>query len=389
MKRSNTIAIIIGVVILIIMIIGIIVYFAIFHHKDNKPGGGGGSGGGGSECGGSGGGGSGGGGSGCKDTNCNFKNQDGQGCSAYSSGQTVCGTRDTLNFVSEKMCCACGGGDHTNGEPTYSCENGRCLYATDGKGKYKTKECLGGWSCVDGKCVTGGSCGQYHDDTCGGATKYSCIDGQCKQTPCGETTSANCDGEDRYRCINGQCKQDNCGQSIGEAGCDITCDSNIPGCTDESECPINNVSEICCKHFDAKNPCNCYNFGTKADLSSICGSASMKTGICNTCKSTINTTKIDCSNTLTDSTPDLCTINHSSDVADLININKGKVQQPLVGVPSAYACQDICGIYDDCKYWTYSNGSCWLQSTTGKPPDIGNLNSTITHGQKECAKNNK
>ena len=46
----------------------------------------------------------------CSDTNGDARDTDGDNCSAYWRDQGWCGGYDAPGFVSNSMCCACGGG---------------------------------------------------------------------------------------------------------------------------------------------------------------------------------------------------------------------------------------------------------------------------------------
>ena len=47
----------------------------------------------------------------CEDTDNGLKDKDGYGCDGYSTGSDACGNYDgNGGFVSNQMCCACGGG---------------------------------------------------------------------------------------------------------------------------------------------------------------------------------------------------------------------------------------------------------------------------------------
>ena len=52
----------------------------------------------------------------CKDTDKGAKDVDGFGCNVYRKNPGYCRHYDNIDFISNKMCCGCGGGEKIHGK---------------------------------------------------------------------------------------------------------------------------------------------------------------------------------------------------------------------------------------------------------------------------------
>ncbi|MBT6143756.1 hypothetical protein HOH51_04580, partial [bacterium] len=115
----------------------------------------------------------------CVDTNDGHDNSVGDGCVWYNSNPSDCGNHDTGSFSSTEMCCACGGGEtcfDTNNGATDRDGDGCDIYQqnTNWCGNYDTSTFSSNQMC----CACGG-----------GRSKRSCVDSNFDKASCQEYVS--------------------------------------------------------------------------------------------------------------------------------------------------------------------------------------------------------